>query len=101
VRACGAQAIHPAQLYSSFSGFLIFGLLLLTERNQPFRGATFCRFLILYGLARFLLEFFRYCEPGQAAFLGLHDSQWISLAMLVLGAGLWTVLVVRSRNSER
>ncbi|MFH1842853.1 MAG: prolipoprotein diacylglyceryl transferase [bacterium] len=101
VHACGLQAIHPAQLYSSASGFLIFGLLLWTERRQPFLGATFCRFLILYGLARFLLEFLRYCEPGQASLLGLHDSQGISLGLVVLGAVLWGLLRVRSRNSEQ
>jgi len=48
----GPVSVHPSQLYSSVGGFAVFGLLLLLERLRPVRGATFGRFLLLYGILR-------------------------------------------------
>ena len=94
----GELAVHPTQLYASAAGFLIFGLLLLWERWYSPRGATFARFLVLYGLARFGEDFLRYYEPDQFMALGWTNNQWISLAWV---AGGLIMLVVLHRRAGR
>lgn len=80
----GGRAVHPTQLYASAAGFTIFGLLLLAERLPSGRGATFGRFLALYGVARLVEDMFRYYEPGQVL-LGLSNNQWVSAVLVVAG----------------
>ncbi len=92
----GPIPVLPAQLFSSAAGFLVFGLLLLWERRRSPVGATFARFLLLYGIARFLLEFVRYVDVPSRAPLGLSDDQWIS-ALLALG-GLVLLLTRRPQR---
>jgi phosphatidylglycerol:prolipoprotein diacylglycerol transferase len=57
-------SIFPIQLVASLGGFLIFGLLLLFERFKDFDGFTFWLMLILYSIARFTIDFFRYYEES-------------------------------------
>ncbi|MFO7607608.1 MAG: prolipoprotein diacylglyceryl transferase [Candidatus Krumholzibacteriia bacterium] len=86
----GEVGVQPSQLYSSAGGFAVFALLLLLERWRPVRGATFGRFLVLYGIMRFLVDFTRYYEPEQIVALGWTNNQWISVAMVAAGAAvLW------------
>ena len=84
-RQFGPVAVHPSQLYGSAGGFAVFGLLLLLERWRPARGATFGRFLVLYGSVRFLEDLTRYYEPEQLMALGWSNNQWISVAMVLAG----------------
>jgi phosphatidylglycerol:prolipoprotein diacylglycerol transferase len=57
-------SIFPIQLAASFLGFFIFGVLLLAERFKSFDGFTFWLMLILYSVARFTIDFFRYYEES-------------------------------------
>ena len=50
--------------------------------------------MLLYGISRFTLDFFRYYESDQVLALGLSNNQWISLGMMVLGLGF---MMVRAR----
>ncbi len=84
-RFFGSVPVHPSQLYSSFLGFIVLGILLVMEKWSRVRGATFGRFLILYGLSRFLIDFTRYYEPEQIMMLGWSNNQWISMAMMFTG----------------
>jgi phosphatidylglycerol:prolipoprotein diacylglycerol transferase len=77
--------LHPTQLYSSAYGLLIFALLLLLERRLLKRGATFGALLVLYGVARFSVDFFRFYEANARVFMGLSFNQLISAALFVLG----------------
>jgi phosphatidylglycerol:prolipoprotein diacylglycerol transferase len=77
-------AVHPSQLYSSAGGFAIFALLLWWERRPAPAGATFFRFLLLYGVHRFLVDFTRQYAPDQL-WSGLSNNQWISLALAACG----------------
>ena len=43
---------------------------------------------MLYGTARFIVEFFRYHEQGNLWGGPLDTSQWISAALVALGAAL-------------
>jgi len=95
VEMFGQVAVHPSQLYGSAGGFLIFGLLLLLERWSRFNGATFGRFLLLYGVSRFAVDFSRYYEPDQVMAFGWSNNQWISLGLIALGL---VVLVLGARG---
>ncbi|HOX26761.1 MAG TPA: prolipoprotein diacylglyceryl transferase [Candidatus Krumholzibacteria bacterium] len=81
----GSAGVHPAQLYSSAGGFLIFGLLLWWERRSARLGETLGRFLLLYGLQRFLVDFVRYYEPSQRLLFGWSNNQWFSLGFAAVG----------------
>ncbi len=100
VKLFGEVAVHPSQLYSSGGGFLIFGLLLLMERVWNFRGATFGRFLLLYGVSRFAVDFSRYYEPEQVIALGWSNNQWISMGLMVTGLLVLLVTVRDTQKSE-
>lgn len=81
--------IHPAQLYSSFYGLAIFFLLLLLERWKKFDGFLLFSFLILYGIARFIVDFYRYYEESMVLFsIGnqpISLNQGISFLMILIG----------------
>jgi len=81
---------HPSQLYQfALEGLLLFALLWLYSTRPRPAGAVSGMFLIGYGAFRFIAEYFR--EPddflGLLA-LGFSMGQWLSLPMVVLGAGL-------------
>ena len=89
------EALHPTQLYESGAELAVLGLLLATERRgRPFPGRTFWLYLLLYGLTRFAIEFFRGDERGMV-FGGLSTSQFISLLIIPLSV---VMLVVLSRR---
>ena len=78
--------LHPTQLYESVAEFAIF-CILLWRFSRPHRtGAIISLYLILYGIVRFMVEFFRYHEQGNLWGTPLDTSQWISLVLLALGA---------------
>lgn len=82
---------HPSQLYEfGLEGVALFALLWLYSRKPRPVGAVSGLFLIGYGSARFVVEFFR--EPD--AYLGLLSlgmsmGQWLSLPMVLVGVWMW------------
>ena len=78
---------HPTPLYESIGNFLIYGLLLAYTLRQPKRGRVLALYLMIYPVLRFGLEFLRGDE--RITFWGLHLAQWVSLAFIVFGMGLW------------
>jgi phosphatidylglycerol:prolipoprotein diacylglycerol transferase len=90
-QAPDAQPRHPSQLYQmGLEGLTLFALLWWYSRKPRPPGAVGSAFLFGYGVFRVLAEFAR--EPdgflGPLA-LGLSMGQWLSMPMVVLGAGLW------------
>ncbi len=81
----GNTPIHPTQLYSSFYGLVIFLILLYVNRKQRFDGLLIGLFLILYGISRFTVDFFRYYEHQMFIIDGLEFNQIVSLLMFVGG----------------
>jgi phosphatidylglycerol:prolipoprotein diacylglycerol transferase len=72
--------VHPTQLYESIASFAIAGFLILwLHGKKRYDGQVFIAFVVLYGVARFLIEFVR-AEP-RGAFLGLSTSQLLSLVL--------------------
>jgi phosphatidylglycerol:prolipoprotein diacylglycerol transferase len=83
--------LHPTQLYEALMELLIFGILYWHVRRAHHAGETFGLYLVLYSVARFGVEFFRFHEQG--LHFGLSITQWISMATLV--AGIWLLLARR------
>ncbi|RMI04822.1 MAG: prolipoprotein diacylglyceryl transferase [Calditrichaeota bacterium] len=96
----GPVHLHPTQLYSSFYGLIIFGVLMWLERRQPQPGTLSAVFLVLYGVARFTVDFFRFYESQMFVFPGLDVNQLISLVMLGTGAMLLWKKRLLPRASE-
>jgi phosphatidylglycerol---prolipoprotein diacylglyceryl transferase len=75
------QALHPTQLYDAGAELLILALLLATERKgRPFAGRTFWLYIALYGVSRFVIEFYRGDDRGMI--MGLSTSQFVSVLMV-------------------
>ncbi|MCS7034172.1 MAG: prolipoprotein diacylglyceryl transferase [Phycisphaerae bacterium] len=78
--------VHPAQLYSAVTAFLLAGLLLSHFALEPPPGTTFALMLILEGTARFTLELLR-VEP--VVLWGMSLSMIVAMGMVALGLTLW------------
>jgi phosphatidylglycerol:prolipoprotein diacylglycerol transferase len=69
--------LHPTQLYSMISGFVIFAILLIIFFRRKFYGQVLLWFVILHSTARLLIERFR------GDFRGVVFGSSISLTQLV------------------
>lgn len=76
--------LHPTQLYEAGAELVILGLLLALEhKGRPFHGRTFWGYMLVYGLSRFVIEFFR-GDPRGMVFGNISTSQFISLCIVPL-----------------
>ncbi len=74
--------LHPTQLYEAAAELLILAVLLATEKaGRPFPGRTFWSYMVLYGVSRFAIEFFRGDDRGMV-FGTVSTSQFISLLLV-------------------
>jgi phosphatidylglycerol:prolipoprotein diacylglycerol transferase len=80
--------VHPAQLYSAITCFLLVGLLYAYFTLPHLAGRVFALMLILEGATRFILELLR-VEPAVLGHFSL--SMIIGLGMVALGGLLWLV----------
>jgi len=75
--------LHPTQLYEAGAELLILIFLLVTERKgRPFPGRTFWGYLLLYGVSRFIIEFYRGDARGLVG--SLSTSQFVSAVIVPL-----------------
>jgi phosphatidylglycerol:prolipoprotein diacylglycerol transferase len=78
-------AVHPTQIYESIASFGIAAFLILyLHGRKRYDGQVFVAFVMLYALARFILEFWRSDDRG--GLIGLSTSQLIGVALI--GAAL-------------
>jgi phosphatidylglycerol:prolipoprotein diacylglycerol transferase len=94
-----AVPLHPTQLYEAFAEFAIFAMLYWRIQKPHKPGAVISLYLMLYSTARFVVEFFRYHEQGNLLGGPLDTSQWISLALFLLGVAYFVSR--RSRTDDR
>jgi phosphatidylglycerol---prolipoprotein diacylglyceryl transferase len=82
--------LHPTQLYEFVTEMAMFALLLWVWKHKQFSGQVFGTYAFLYGIARFVLEFYR-GDPGRGSVFGgaLTLTQLISIFMVVLGGFMW------------
>ncbi len=86
------KILHPVQLYESAANLILFGILYRYFKSSPREGNVIGLYLVLYSAIRFVVEFFRVHEQALVGPFSL--TQWIALALLVLGA----VFLMRPRN---
>lgn len=90
--------MFPVQIVETCCLFVISIVLFLF---YWFRKTEFClpMYFILYGIARFILEYFRF-DAYRGKFLSLYTSQWISIGMVVVGI-LWIIInLSRKKNKQ-
>lgn len=73
---------YPSQLFEAFYMFVIFGILIYLKIKQVDTGRIFLTFITLYGLFRFIFNFFR---DDPIVLLGIGMGQILSLVMFAIG----------------
>ncbi len=94
---------HPSQLYELVLEGCVLGIGLwwFARKARP-AGAASALFLMGYGAARFIIEFFR--EPDSflgPLTVGFSRGQWLSLPMMLIGVFLWIRAYRRDIQSDR
>jgi phosphatidylglycerol:prolipoprotein diacylglycerol transferase len=76
--------LHPTQLYESAATLLIFGALLWLAKRKQFHGQVALAYVVLYSIARFVIEFYR-GDAARGTVLGgwLSTSQFIAILMVI------------------
>ena len=93
VRYPDGQTRHDLGLYLSILGFAIGLAFVVMDRKKRAAGFYFGSFLIIYGIARFLLDFLRIIDTR---YFGLTPTQWLLLSFVAMGA----VILSRHRADE-
>ena len=98
----GNAHLHPAQLYSSLYGLLLFvGLHLLLKRRK-FVGQMVAVLFMVEAVFRFAIEYVRYYEDAMYfSIFGLTPTfnQLVSVSLFVLGAGIYIYQMNRSKST--
>jgi len=88
--------LHPTQIYDAGAELLILIFLLVFERRgRPYPGRTWWLYMLLYAVARFIVEIFRADDRG--IILGFSTSQFVSLVM----APIAIVMLLRLKRAGR
>jgi phosphatidylglycerol:prolipoprotein diacylglycerol transferase len=83
------RALEPTQLIESAVELANFFILMWMFKRKKFDGQVFAAYLILYGVARYFIEFLR-DDPGRGSFLGIMTgTQAISIGLVILGGFIW------------
>jgi phosphatidylglycerol---prolipoprotein diacylglyceryl transferase len=80
------QPLHPTQLYEFVAEAINFAVLYWLCKRKKFEGQVMALFMIVYGIERFVFEFFR-GDPGRGEVLGglITGTQAIALGLVVSG----------------
>jgi phosphatidylglycerol:prolipoprotein diacylglycerol transferase len=93
------QPLHPTQLYEAGAELIILAVLLSFERRgRPFPGRTFWSYILLYAVARFVIEFYRGDPRGAVGIFS--TSQFVSFVLVPL-AIVMLVLLGRRDDPKR
>lgn len=88
-----SQGLHPAQLYSSFTAFLLAALLVALLTLPHAQGSIAMLMIFLEGCSRFVLELLRAEPPvAETAWGGMSLSMIISLALVATGLIGWLII---------
>lgn len=84
------HALQPTQLFESAVELTNFLVLTWMLRRKKFDGQVFAAYLMLYGVARYFLEFLR-DDPGRGSVFGglMSGTQLISIGLVIGGGIIW------------
>jgi len=91
--------VHPTQLYEVGANLLLCALLVWLYRRRRASGMVLVAYLLLYPAVRFADEFLR--GDPRLRYAGLTDAQWLSLAFMAMGVGLFIGIRLRARRKIR
>ncbi|GBE05698.1 MAG TPA: prolipoprotein diacylglyceryl transferase [Nitrospirae bacterium] len=75
--------LHPTQLYESFAELSIFAILMLLRRRKSFDGQILWTYVLLYSIARFIIEFFRGDINRGFIYHNFSVAQGLSVALFI------------------
>ncbi len=78
--------LFPVQLVEAFS-LVIIAIIIYLVKNFLHKNYSIELYFILYGTMRLILEKYRY-DDYRGEFLGISTSQWISIALILIGIKL-------------
>ncbi len=81
--------VHPTPIYEFLQGVFVFAVLWSLRKKGFAAGTIAWLYLILAGLMRFIVEFWRINPPVG---FGFSEAQWFSLLLMVVGV---VMLVIR------
>lgn len=96
------SARHPSQLYQAAAeGMLTLAVVWAIWRRPRRPGVVTGAFLIAYGVARFVTDYFRLPDSHLAVSkpAGLTYGQWLSLAVIACGVAM-LIWIVRARKGD-
>jgi phosphatidylglycerol:prolipoprotein diacylglycerol transferase len=90
--------VHPSQLYESIAAAVIFAFLVWLYGRKRFHGQVALAYVMLYSVARFVLEYWRGDSSRGFVLHGmLSTSQLIALLLFIGAAVLWPTIASRQR----
>ena len=90
--------VHPTPIYELIQSLIIFAVLWpLRKKGYP-SGAIFWFYLILAGISRFMVEFWR---VNPIFGLGMTQAQWISIVLVLIGGSMLWSSVTKPRTLSR
>lgn len=85
--------LHPTQLYESFAEFMIFIFLMFLRKRKSFDGRVFWTYVLLYSVARFIIEIFRGDRARGFIYSDFSVAQGISAVLFLTSI---TFLILKS-----
>ncbi len=81
--------LHPTQLYEMVLELCNCIFLVWLIRRKKFEGEIIAAYMMIYGVGRYFIEFFR-DDPGRGTFLGfMSGTQAIAIGLVIFGGILW------------
>lgn len=86
---------HPSQIYEAIKNLITFIVLLVMHFKLKLKeGILFWSFVLMYGLGRFITDFWRAADPTDPIYGGLLIGQYLSLVMVVSAVVfLWRLII--------
>lgn len=92
--------VHPTQLYEALLGLILVGVCFLMFQRRAFRGQVLLTLAMVYGTARFFLEYLR-DDPERGSAFGFSTSQLISLLVVPAAAVAYSLLRKPKASAHR
>jgi phosphatidylglycerol:prolipoprotein diacylglycerol transferase len=93
------RALHPTQLYLAAVGLGLWLFLRYLFRKRKFDGQIFLTYLMVYGVLRFWIEFYRADERGMWFHQTVSTSQVIAIPVVLAAAVLFLFLRRKAKPS--
>lgn len=99
----GAEHLHPAQLYSSLYGLILFLVLHWRSKHKSFDGQVVSLLFIIEATFRYLIEYVRYYENDmKLSFMGIGATynQVISVLLFLTGLAIYIIQCRKNPKSQ-